>query len=149
MDAGLYRGAQPSPEGIRQLANMGIKTIVSLRRHSRDMDEERAVAEQLGIRWVNIPVRVWWRPSREQIQQFLTIAADPSTRPVFVHCRLGRNRTGLMVAAYRMVQQDWTPQHAHAEAGRFGLVPWNLMTRYLIVHEISRAFRAAASASAC
>ena len=147
VDAGLYRGGQPSLEGIRQLAKMGVKTIVNLRRHSRKMDEERDLAGQLGMRWVNIPVRAWWRPSETQIRQFLVIAAGPASRPVFVHCRLGRNRSGLMVAAYRMVCQGWAPGQAYAEARRFGLAPWNLITWHVIFREIPSEFFAAPAAS--
>ncbi len=138
VDEGLYRGGQPSLEGVEALARMGVRTIVSLRRPSAAMDAERRLAERLGMRWVNIPVYAWWRPSRAQIQQFLAIARDPAQRPVFVHCRFGQNRSGMMVAAYRIVQQGWTPSHAYAEGLRLGMFPFNVVTRDMLLHQLSR-----------
>ena len=135
VDEGLYRGGQPSPKGIRQLAGMGIRTIVDLRCHSKEMDEERRVAEQLGMRWVNIPVWAWGRPGQAQMEQFLAIAIDPAQRPVFVHCRLGRNRTGVMGAIYRMAHDGWTPKQAYVEARRLGLSRLNLVSRHAILHK--------------
>ena len=138
VDEGLSRGGQPSSEGIRQLAGMGVRTIVALRRRSREMDDERRLAEQLGIQWIGMPVWSWWVPSRAQMRQFLAVAADPDRRPVFVHCLYGRNRTGVMAAVYRINHDGWTPAQAYAEARQQGLVPWNLLTRYVILHRIPR-----------
>ena len=107
IDASLYRGGQPSQEGLARLREMGIKTIVSLRRHSQVMEEERRLAEQLGMRWVNIPMWAWWRPNDQQIQEFLEIATDPTQRPVFVHCQQGWNRAGIMVAIYRIWRMEF------------------------------------------
>jgi|GEM_PF-336534 len=129
VDEGLARGGQPSPDGVRQLATMGVKTIVNLRWPSRQTDQERRLAEQLGMRWIGIPVRAWWCPSKAQIRRFVAIATDPAQRPVFVHCRFGRNRTGVMVAMYRTVQHQWTPRQALAEACSLGLSPWNPLAR--------------------
>ncbi len=134
VDDGLYRGGQPTLDGIRKLSTMGVKTIVNLRRSSKEMVEERRLAEQLGMRWVNIPVRAWWRPSEAQIRQFLAIASDPAQRPVFVHCRLGRNRTGVMMANYRIAHDGWPTRRAYTEACRLGLAPWNPVSRLAIVH---------------
>jgi len=140
VDEGLSRGAQPSPDGIRHLAKMGVKTVISLRQPSRAMEEERRLVESLGMRWVNIPMWFWWRPSDRQVRQFLALAADPATRPLFVHCRQGRNRVGILVAVYRIVEQDWTPQRAFAEARQLGLAWWNPLSRYLVFHEARREF---------
>ncbi len=140
VDDGLYRGAQPSPEGMRQLAHRGIKTVISLRQPSKTMDRERRLVEQLGMRWVSLPMWFWWRPSDRQVRQFLAIAADPASRPVFVHCRQGWNRVGILVAVYRVVHNGWTPEQAYREARQHGLVPWNLVSRYLIFYETPREF---------
>lgn len=140
VDAGLYRGGQPSSTGLEQLAGMGVKTVISLRQPSNAMERERQRAEQLGMRWVNIPMWFFWRPSDRQVQEFLEIATDPAQRPVFVHCRQGWNRAGILVAIYRVVSDGWAPPRAYAEARRFGLVPWNVFSRHLILHEAPRKF---------
>ena len=142
VDEGLYRGGQPSPEGIRQLAQRGIKTIVSLRYRYPEMNEERRLAESLGMRWVNLPMWYWWRPSNTQIRQFLQIASDPAQRPVFVHCRQGKNRAGLMSALYRVTRQHWAPSDAYAEGRHLGMVSWNPWTRRILFHDAPRKYMA-------
>ena len=140
VEDGFYRGGQPSPEGLRRLAQMGVKTVISLRHRSHAMDWERTLTEQLGMRWVNIPIYYFWRPTEVQIRQFLALVTDPANRPAFVHCRLGQNRAGIMVAIYRIAHQGWTPQQAYAEGRRFGLVPWNPMSRYCLFREVPHRF---------
>lgn len=140
VDEGFYRGGQPSRAGLEQLSRMGIKTIICLRQPSKAVDEERQLAEQLGMRWVNIPMWFWWRPSDAQVRQFLAIAADPAQRPVFVHCRQGWNRAGVMAAIYRIAYQGWEPRRAYTEARQFGLVPWNLFSRHLLLRKTQRAY---------
>ena len=97
------------------------------------------------MRRVSLPMHYFWRPSDAQIRRFLAIVNDPANRPVFVHCRLGRNRAGVMVALYRIVHQGWTPHDAYAEGRRLGLVPWNPMTRDLLFREVPREWPAATS----
>jgi len=140
VDEGFYRGGQPSRAGLEQLHQMGIKTMICLRQPSRAMEEERRLAEQLGMRWINIPMWFWWRPNDKQVHQFLAIVSDPANRPVFVHCRQGWNRVGIMTAIYRVVQQGWDPRRAYAEARQFGLVPWNFLSRYVVLYETLREY---------
>jgi protein tyrosine/serine phosphatase len=142
VDEGFYRGGQPSRAGVEQVRRMGIKTIISLRQPSRATEEERRLAEQLGMRWVNIPMWFWWRPTDQQVRQFLSIAGDPAQRPVFLHCRQGWNRVGIMTAIYRVVRQGWKPQQAYIEARRLGLVPWNLLSRYVVLYKAPREYAA-------
>jgi len=138
VDPSLYRGGQPSPDGIRQLHRMGVTTIVSLRHRTNSTMEEERVATSLGMCWVRLPMHFWWRPSPEQISAFLALAANPSNQPVFVHCRKGRNRAGIMTAIYRVAQHGWTPERAYEEGRQLGLVRWNLLTRRILHQEIPR-----------
>lgn len=140
VDEGFYRGGQPSRAGLDQLHRMGIKTVISLRQPSRAMDEERRLVEQFGMRWVNTPMWFWWRPSDKQVHQLLAIVSDPAQRPVFIHCRQGWNRVGIMTAIYRIARQGWEPRRAYAEARHLGLVPWNLLSRYVVLHETRREY---------
>ena len=125
VDEGFYRGGQPSQEGLRWLAKRGVKTIVSLRTPHKEQAAERALAEQLGLRWVNLPITSGWRPTEEQIQQFLALAQDPASRPLFIHCQHGKNRTGMMGAIYRMGHDGWSLQQAYEEARRLGMGFYN------------------------
>ena len=116
----LFRGAQPSPQGLVELKKMGVTTIVDLRGNRGPVARERAQAESLGLHFIDIPVSGWSPPSNEQVAEFLKLFQQDPTQKVFVHCYYGRDRTGVMVAAYRMAQQHWTPDQAVAEMDSFG-----------------------------
>jgi len=106
----LYRSRQPHEEQMREgLARRDVKRIVNLRPEREDPQifaEEKRVCADMGITMINLPV-VEVIPSMDQVREFLTIArrADGAT---LVHCEHGRNRTSIMVGAYRIVVQDWT-----------------------------------------
>ena len=113
----LYRAAQPSAEGMRQLQGMGIKTIINLRAFHSDRDElKHAVIRREHI-YFNT-----WHPEEEDVLKFLKLVASTNTAPVLVHCQHGADRTGTMVAIYRIVVQGWSKQEAIAEMtnGGFG-----------------------------
>jgi len=117
----LYRGAQPHPEGLRELKKLGVTTIVDLRGENPQLrDTERQQAETLGIRFLNIPVSGWAPPSNEQVAQFLSLFRDHPKERVFVHCRFGDDRTGVFVATYRMAYENWPAQQALNEMYFFG-----------------------------
>jgi tyrosine-protein phosphatase SIW14 len=117
---GLYRGAQPTPDDISALARMGVKTIVSLRCGRRAAANEKAAAEAAGIRYENIPLSYWKIPTEETIDRFLDLVSDPVNRPVFVHCFHGADRTGLLIACYRVARLGWSFQEAYDEMKRCG-----------------------------
>jgi len=117
----LFRGAQPSGDGVKQLKNLGITTIVDLRGEDPGKaSSERQQAESLGIRFVSIPVSGWSPPSNEQVAQFLEIFRDHPREKVFVHCRFGDDRTGVFVATYRMAYYGWPSEQAMNEMYFFG-----------------------------
>jgi len=117
----LFRGAQPRGEGVKELKNLGITTIVDLRGEDpAKISWERQQAEALGIRFVSIPVSGWSPPSNEQVAQFLQIFRDHPKEKVFVHCRFGDDRTGVFVATYRMAFYGWPSEQAMNEMYFFG-----------------------------
>jgi tyrosine-protein phosphatase SIW14 len=117
----LYRGAQPRAGGLEQLKTFGITTIVDLRGEDSNVRNlEKKEAEALGIHFVSIPVSGWSAPSIDQVAQFLSLFGKDSTERVFVHCRLGEDRTGVFVAIYRMAAQKWTAEQAIKEMYFFG-----------------------------
>jgi protein tyrosine/serine phosphatase len=115
----LFRGAQPSTQGLAELKKLGVTTIVDLRGNRGPVASERREVESLGMRFVDIPVLGWSTPSNAQVAQFLTLFADPRQK-VFVHCYYGEDRSGVMVAAYRIAEQNWTADQAVSEMYSFG-----------------------------
>lgn len=113
----LYRGAQPKKQGILELERLGVKTVVSLRVFHDDSSLLRGISLNQEV----IPFRTW-HPEDGDVVRFLQIVADPSKTPVFVHCRRGIDRTGTMVAIYRIAVQGWSREEAIREMteGGFG-----------------------------
>lgn len=112
----LYRGAQPNAQGFETLANMGVNIVVDLR-GSREDERERV--NKLGMQYVSIP----WHcpfPHDDVFARFLSLLRQNPTQKVFVHCRLGDDRAGMTIAAYRMAEQGWTAKEAMQEMEAYG-----------------------------
>lgn len=121
VNAQLYRGAQPREGGIRKLAALGIKTIINLRGADEHTRAEQKEAEALGLRYFNISLPGLSRPSNEQVARVLALINDAQNQPVFVHCHHGEDRTGTIVAVYRISHDNWTSQQAQTEANHYGM----------------------------
>jgi len=106
----FYRGAQPTEQGYKMLADRGVKTIISFRTHKPN----KQLIESLGMKSVHIPLNPALITSA-QMTEFLKLVSDPEHQPVYVHCRHGSDRTGTMVAMYRMVIQKWSKKQALEE----------------------------------
>lgn len=132
VNATLYRGGQPTEEGYKILASLGIKTVLNL----RDSDE-RARAEEgdvlrAGMRYFNVPLDIFGKPSDERVDSVLAIIRAPENQPIFVHCKRGSDRTGVIIACYRISQDGWTSEQAKDEAKRFGIGFWQFrMKKYI------------------
>lgn len=113
----LYRGAQPSHEGLEALQQLGVSLVVDLR-GTASKDEEAAAAK-LGMQYVSIPSHCPF-PGDEPFAKFLRVLRENSGKKAFVHCRLGDDRTGMAVAAYRMAEEGWTADEAMKEMKAFG-----------------------------
>jgi tyrosine-protein phosphatase SIW14 len=112
----LYRGGLLNGTGLKALKKLGIEIVVDT--HANDASEEREV-RSLGMQYVAIPWHCPW-PHDEVFVKFLTLLHENKGKKVFVHCRLGDDRTGMMVAAYRMAEEGWTADEAMKEMKSFG-----------------------------
>lgn len=111
----LYRGAQPTEAGFLALSDLAVKTVVSLRWRKRRVESERRVVEGMGMRFISIPLNYWTLPSDNHVRQLLEIIDDQSNHPIFIHCYHGADRTGVMVAMYRILRHHWSVQEAYKE----------------------------------
>jgi tyrosine-protein phosphatase SIW14 len=113
----LYRGAQPEQRGFEELAKMGVDIVVDAR--GNRTDSEGKVVRGLGMKYVAIP----WHcpfPHDEVFVRFLKLLKENPGKKVFVHCRLGDDRTGMMIASYRMAVEGWSADDAMLEMQHFG-----------------------------
>ncbi len=128
---GYYRGGQPSREGLRMLKKLGISTILNLRGDPKPFEKD--LAESLGMRYIHIPMSKVKPPPDSKIDRFTAVLEDSASSPVFVHCKRGSDRTGLMSAIRRMKYQGWKPRPAAKEMIAFKAVS-PLLIRYVFIY---------------
>jgi len=126
----LYRSARLDSVDVAQLQALGVKTVISLRSFHSDTE----VLEGSGIRTVRIPINTWAIRDRHVIEAMRSIRAAEQEGPVLLHCLHGADRTGMMIAMYRMLYQDWPRDKAIDELknGGYGYhAVWKNIERYL------------------
>ncbi len=127
VDAGvLWRGAKPTKAAAAALVEQGVQTVVNLEWLHEDIDAfEDASLADAGKREIEYFRVVDWEPLvviapkkvDDNIAKFIAITRS-QPKPIYVHCRAGRNRTSVMVAAYR-VFNGMSIEDAIAEMGRY------------------------------
>ena len=112
---GIYRGPRPSQGTLAQLKALGVHTILDLEDTSSAIRTERGWVGQLGMTFISEQMSGFWTPNDSEVNQIEAIMADPSKRPIFVHCQHGQDRTGLIVGLYRVFSEGWSPADAYHE----------------------------------
>jgi protein tyrosine/serine phosphatase len=139
---GLYRGAQPSKaEGYASLAAMGVKTVVNL----RGGHDEQELCRRHGLDYVYIPMKAW-SFDEEDVIRFLQVVSRTENQPVFVHCRRGADRAGMIVAVYRAVIEGWSKEDALFEMteGPYDYNPmWKKLVRFVEQVDVDKLREAA------
>jgi protein-tyrosine phosphatase len=129
----VFRGAQPAVWGYSALAGMGIKTVIDLRGEGVPALLEEKLVRKDGMNYLHIPLDGHQAPSDADIARLLAVLDDSSQWPVFIHCRRGADRTGTVMACYRMWHYHWDNNSALAEAMSFGMSPsQKLMQHYIL-----------------
>jgi len=125
---GIFRGAQPTAEGFRTLKRMGIRTVINLRnKHS-----EKQAGEESGMKSIEIPFDMFSNPDTSRVDKVIALMTDERNHPVFVHCAHGQDRTGTIVAIYRMKVNGWSLSMAEEEMQAFGFNDiWVHLKRYV------------------
>lgn len=125
----LYRSAQPSAADFKALEKFGIKTVLNLRANHDDNDEAKGCSLKLNRVEVNT-----WNISEEEVVEALAVLSDPENGPVLVHCQHGADRTGLVCAMYRIVNQGWSKEKAIDELknGGYGFhATWKNIPKFI------------------
>lgn len=127
----IYRGAWQQPWPMRRLVQRyQIKTVLALA-HPPDHPlavREKAMAQELGYRWVHIPIvdeRALgdWRVISDHLEKAAEVLNNAENHPVYFHCHHGINRASMVQIAYRTKHCGWSLEQATAEIARtFGLV---------------------------
>ncbi len=115
----IYRGAQPSTVGFNTLHNMGVSIVVNFRDEAGETSGEKREVESLGMKYVGIPWSALGNPTDAEVVQFLDLVRANPQAKIFVHCRRGADRTGTMIAAYRVAIEHKQPDEAVSEMYRY------------------------------
>ena len=112
-----FRGSQPRGTDYRDLAVLGVKTVIDLQVDGPS--NESGLVKAAGMNFFRIGMRTTAAPTDAQVAQFFEIVTNPANQPVYVHCAGGRHRTGTMTALYRMAFDGWTPAQAYGEMKQY------------------------------
>lgn len=110
----LMRGGWPDESHLHTLKSNGYNQIINL---CSERSQNSLVIAQ-GLKSVEIPICDNTVPTPTQVEQFINLC---KLSPSYVHCEAGKGRTGCMVAAYRVLVQNWFPGVALVEAKKYGL----------------------------
>jgi protein tyrosine/serine phosphatase len=130
VNQGLYRGGQPKQGGFEMLKKLGIKTVIDLRNERGQA--ESSEAQTNGMQYFNFPMERMGKPDDATVEKVLDIISNSDHQPVFVHCAKGADRTGTIIAVYRIKHDGWTSEQAKAEAKSFGMAPWQVQMKNYI-----------------
>jgi protein-tyrosine phosphatase len=112
----VYRGAQPTDDGFKYLSSVGVKLVIDLREHDQRAAHEESVVKADGMQYLNVPMTGMTPPTAAEMSKILALLEDGNSGPVFVHCKRGADRTGAVIAAYRIDHDQWENSRALSEA---------------------------------
>lgn len=110
----LFRSAQPTREGMKKAEELGIGTVISLRSKQKDIE----LAENTDLKLIHVSMRAWNPRYEDAVKVMQLLNPDnlsANEKPILIHCYHGADRTGMMVALYRMVYQNWEREEALSE----------------------------------
>ena len=117
VDDNYFRGAQPRGSDYRDLAAIGVKTVIDLQQDGPS--NENGIVTAAGMKFFRIGMTTSKAPTDAQVAQFFEIVNNPANQPVYVHCAGGRHRTGTMTALYRMTVDGWNASQAYTEMKQY------------------------------
>jgi tyrosine-protein phosphatase SIW14 len=116
VDDHVFRGGQPSAQGFESLSLIGVKTVIDLRSGAERLRGEESLVNAAGMHYIDVPLNGFTAPTDQQIATLLSLLDDSSGWPVFIHCRRGADRTGTVIACYRVAHDHWANEKALTEA---------------------------------
>ncbi len=125
----LFRSEQPTALGMKNLEKLGIRTVINLRAFNDDKKEVKGTS----LRTERVKI-LTWRIDDKHVIEVMRMLKKAENGPFLIHCQHGADRTGLMSAMYRILEQDWTPEDALQELidGGYGYHSmWKNIVRYV------------------
>jgi tyrosine-protein phosphatase SIW14 len=128
--SGLYRGGHPDNSGLDYLKSIGVDTIVDLEigdlieATPDQINDEEAAAQAKGFNFIRKPLSAF-QPfvSDDEMNATMALLNDPSNGTIYVHCKHGQDRTGLVIGLERVIDEGWEPSDAYSEMLAHGFHP--------------------------
>jgi tyrosine-protein phosphatase SIW14 len=117
----LFRGGQPDQRALEELAARHVSLVIDLRERGEQTNVEQEMVEALKMKYLNIPFRNFSAPTDDQVRRVLWLLVNGDTQKIFVHCWRGKDRTGTVIACYRIQHDGWDNKKALAEAQKYGM----------------------------
>lgn len=133
-DHTVCRGKQPRPQDYAELKREGFKTIIDLRGGWIHKPHESREARAAGIEYRSFRLSGIWEPHDQQMATILKVLEDPARVPAFIHCRRGDDRTGMVLACYRIAHDHWKNEDALNEARHNGMSMLEVFMQNYIRH---------------
>lgn len=125
VDHGIYRSGILTKENLSELQNFGIRSIISMKTNPQEVKEEREYAKANGMAFVHIPIFILYFGDYEKNKFWQVYKAMRTLpKPVLVHCSRGSDRTGIIIAMHRILDDGWSFNKARREMYERGFNPF-------------------------
>lgn len=121
VDKNVWRSSQPNPEAIILLKKTyGLKSILNLRSVEETNDSEKKLADSLKIKYISFPMDARLPQNKDTLKKILDVVKDTGNYPILIHCLGGKDRTGLIVALYKMDKYNTPVEELITEMVMYG-----------------------------
>lgn len=146
----IYRSGQPALEDLPRLKQLGVDTVINLRRENAPLRRrEREACRALGMRFFSFPFYGIFGADSAFLDAVLEALEDPANGTVLVHCKNGRDRTSLVIGLWRTLRMGASMEQAWAQDFvAFGHDPdrptgfWSSYLGNYLFRNVRRAFEA-------
>ncbi|MBC7998916.1 MAG: tyrosine-protein phosphatase [Leptolyngbya sp.] len=128
----LYRGGEPTREGLRKAKEMGVTTVLDLRNPGEMDFDEKELSKELGLKYIHMPMNSK-APTDKQVKKMMAEidkakeksggSDSPSKDAVFMHCAHGSDRTGCMIGIWRVKRDGYDYDKAYQEMRKYWFTP--------------------------
>ena len=128
--SGLYRGGHPDSSNLDYLKSIGVRTIVDLEigdfveATPWSISDEESAAKEKGFTFIRKPLSAF-QPfvSDDEMNATMDLLNDPSSGTIYVHCKHGQDRTGMVIGLERVLDEGWEAGDAYQEMLDHGFHP--------------------------
>ena len=120
----FYRGGQPTEEGYVKLKELGIDIIINFCQEKEFIQRSEKLARENGMEQRSIPWNIYGRANPKIPKEFFEIINNNDGKRIFIHCKRGVERTGVMSGLYYLKYEKLSNKEAYYKAFHGFPVKW-------------------------